>query len=249
MDIYINGAASSNHLTLDIKELIPDANLRRRMSHVVKMGVTTGMECLKKSSTDGVDAIVTAMGLGCLADSEKFLKNIMENEEQMLNPTPFIQSTFNTIGGQIALLTGNHGYNMTYSHRNESFESAFLDSYLLLSEGAANSVLVGSADELTPTLGQIMCRLGVSRKGITPSEGSCFFVLGATPSSSTVARITHFSIGNESIEGDFDKIVVPSNSYFTSTSEALWNGVEAVNNGAKRVLVSNGCYQIALQCL
>lgn len=29
---------------------------------------------------------------------------LMDNREQMLNPTAFIQSTFNTVGAQLALL-------------------------------------------------------------------------------------------------------------------------------------------------
>lgn len=51
-----------------------------------------------------VDAIITATGLGCLADTEKFMNALMDNREQMLNPTAFIQSTFNTVGAQLALL-------------------------------------------------------------------------------------------------------------------------------------------------
>ena len=81
----------------DYKEMITNANLRRRMSRMIKMGVACGLECLKDIPSEKVDAIITATGLGCLADTEKFMNALMDNREQMLNPTAFIQSTFNTV--------------------------------------------------------------------------------------------------------------------------------------------------------
>lgn len=47
---------------------------------------------------------------------------LMDNREQMLNPTAFIQSTFNTVGAQLALLLKIHAYNVTYVHRGLSLK-------------------------------------------------------------------------------------------------------------------------------
>ena len=69
-------------------------------------------------------------GLGCLEDTEKFLSSIYTNEEKLLNPTPFIQSTHNTVAGAIALAIKCHGYNATYTHRGFSFESALEDALI-----------------------------------------------------------------------------------------------------------------------
>lgn len=159
----------------DYKVCIVDAGLRRRMSRIVKMGVATAMDCLAKGNADEIDAIITATGLGCLGDTEKFMNSILDNGERLLNPTAFIQSTFNTIGAQIALLCKNHHYNMTYVHRGFSFESALLDAQMMLSEGEAEHILVGGIDELTESVFQIMNRLG--QKDIA-GEGAHFFVLG-----------------------------------------------------------------------
>ena len=107
MKLYVNCITSGAGLRRDIKELIPEMNLRRRMSRVVKSGVAAGIESLLEfGDRTAVEAVVTATGLGCIADSEKFLDSLIANEERMLNPTPFIQSTFNTVGAQIALLRG-----------------------------------------------------------------------------------------------------------------------------------------------
>lgn len=158
----------------DYKEMITNANLRRRMSRMIKMGVACGLECLKDIPPEKVDAIITATGLGCLADTEKFMNALMDNREQMLNPTAFIQSTFNTVGAQIALLLKIHAYNVTYVHRGLSFESALIDGIMSIAEGKQH-VLAGAMDEITPTSHIIQQRLGLL-KGTTAGEGAQFFL-------------------------------------------------------------------------
>ena len=44
MKLYVNCITSGAGLRRDIKELIPEMNLRRRMSRVVKSGVAAGIE-------------------------------------------------------------------------------------------------------------------------------------------------------------------------------------------------------------
>ncbi|NDV58758.1 beta-ketoacyl synthase chain length factor [Bacteroides sp. 519] len=171
----------------DYKELIPNPTLRRRMSRVVKMGVASGLECLAGYPTEDVEAIITATGLGCLADTEKFMNNLLDNNEQLLNPTAFIQSTFNTVGAQIALMCKNHSYNVTYAHRNFSFESALLDGILRISEGNKR-VLVGAFDEITPTGYAIQNRLGLYRT-YNAGEGSQFFLLSGQADADTIATV------------------------------------------------------------
>ena len=175
----------------DYKEWIPNATLRRRMSRMVRMGVATGLQCLGGQTGENaipVQAILTATGLGCLADTEKFLNTILDNDEQLLTPTAFIQSTFNTIGAQIALLTGNHSYNTTYVHRAFSLESALLDAALLLQEEEAQTVLVGAVDEMTPALQALLERFG-RRQKIRPGEGAAFFLLSGSPSADCRAEL------------------------------------------------------------
>lgn len=197
--IYIRHTASihpqgnpENHLYLsacepDYKGIITNATLRRRMSRIVKMGVACGLECIDGMASENIQGIITATGLGCLADTEKFLSTLIENEERMLNPTPFIQSTFNTIGAQIALFRQIHAYNMTYVHRGLSFESALLDGMLKIWEGADN-ILVGAIDEITDTSYAIQQRLGLL-KGMQAGEGAQFFLLSREAGEHPLAEI------------------------------------------------------------
>ena len=187
MKLYVNCITSGAGLRRDIKELIPEMNLRRRMSRVVKSGVAAGIESLLEfGDRAAVEAVVTATGLGCIADSEKFLDSLIANEERMLNPTPFIQSTFNTVGAQIALL---HCYNTTYANRWTSFENALTDAALRIGAGLSRAVLVGAFDETTPSAGIILQRLGVAQQGGW-GESSIFFVLTAEAFDTSVAAIT-----------------------------------------------------------
>lgn len=189
MAYYINSAASSGSLTRDIKELVPAPEMRRRMGRLLRMGVATGMEALA-ALPDGVEvgAIITATRLGCLADSERFLRSMVEDEGGLLNPTPFIQSTFNTVGAQIALLGRNHCYNMTYVHGEEGFQAALVDAMIQIDQAGARHVLVGLFDETTPTLERIKERMrGV--KGLPARDGAWFFVVSALPLEGCLAKV------------------------------------------------------------
>ena len=205
MKAYVNCITSGAELRSDIKVLIPEMNLRRRMSHVVKSGVAAGIESLLEFGARApIDAIITATGLGCIADSEKFLDGLIAGDETMLNPTPFIQSTFNTVGAQIALLRGLHCYNTTYAHRWTSFENALTDAALRIGAGWSQAVLVGAFDETTPSVEKVLQRLRVAQEGRW-GESSVFFVLTAERFDCSVAEITGIRIpaGTPAADGGY----------------------------------------------
>ncbi len=166
----------------DYKAFI-DSRMLRRMSKILKMGVSAGMQALADARLEKPDAICTATALGCTQDTDRFLRSLIEHKEQTLSPTSFIQSTHNTIGGQIALLLGLKEYNMCYTQRGHSFESALLDSLLLLEEGEAKNVLLGGVDELIEPVFTLQQRMGKYRNStgeetIFGGEGASFFALG-----------------------------------------------------------------------
>lgn len=172
---------------LGLPALIGNANMLRRMSRMVRMGVAAGMLCLDGIPNDDIGAIVTATCLGGLEDTEKFLAEISERNEAGLNPTPFMRSVFNTVGAQIALLKGIKVYNVTYVHRTASFENALSDALILISEGRRN-VLAGAFDEMTPSSVTVKERLGLYRHGRHPGEGASFFLLSDRSSDCLSAR-------------------------------------------------------------
>jgi 3-oxoacyl-(acyl-carrier-protein) synthase len=188
----------------DYKQWIADANMMRRMGRVVKMGIAAARLSMQQAGIAMPDAIITGTAYGCLADTGVFLTRMIQGEEKSLSPTPFIQSTHNTVSGQIALLLGCHAYNSTFVHKGFSFESALLDSIMILRENAARQVLTGGVDEITDHSHAILSRFGLykqeavrnttllqsSTHGTIAGEGAAFFVLGAEKGAHTVARLT-----------------------------------------------------------
>lgn len=158
-----------------------DPKLLRRMAKIIKMGVTAAAEALRDAGVEKPDAITTATALGCTQDTDRFLTSMIEFKEQTLSPTSFIQSTHNTIGGQIALQLGIHDYNMCYTQRGASFESALLDAILLLQNDEATQVLAGGFDELIDRVRILQERMGKYRH-TTAGEGAAFFVLSKNKS-------------------------------------------------------------------
>jgi 3-oxoacyl-[acyl-carrier-protein] synthase II len=144
----------------EYKNLIPPMQLRR-MSKTIRIGVAAAKICLRETGLEKPDAIHIGSAYGVLDDSEKFLNNLIEQQEQTLTPTSFIQSTHNTVSGQIALLTRCHGHNLTFVHKAHSFESALLDAAVFLQNHPQAIVLAGAVEECTPTAYDILRRFGM----------------------------------------------------------------------------------------
>ncbi|MBN2480132.1 MAG: beta-ketoacyl synthase chain length factor [Bacteroidales bacterium] len=175
----------------------------RRMSRIVRMGVCAAKKCMQDARISMPDAIITGTGLGCIEDTEKFLSSMIRNEERLLNPTPFIQSTHNTISSAIALAIKCHNYNSTYVHRGFSFDNALQDGILFLHENPGSNILVGGLDEITDHSYMITSRMGLWKRqsvnnlslleyddrGSLPGEGVAFFTLGTVNNNNAYARI------------------------------------------------------------
>jgi 3-oxoacyl-[acyl-carrier-protein] synthase II len=172
-----------------------DPKLLRRMSRVIKMGVVTASACLQDAGETDPGAIITGTAFGCMEDSDLFLQQLIARNEESLPPTPFIQSTHNTVGAQIALMLKCHHYNNTFAHGGVAFENALLDAILLLKDGETKTALVGGIDEITDSSYTIMSRFGFYKNGLVSSldlykthskgtiagEGAAFFLLSASP--------------------------------------------------------------------
>lgn len=253
MRCYIDKILTDRDVVTDIKQLIPDAGLRRRMSKVIKTAVATAIETIGGvEEIDSLDGIITATGWGCLTDSERFLRNIIADKEQLLNPTPFIQSTFNTVGGQIALLRHNHCYNVTFVNRSHSFEDALLDAVMRIEDGESSNVLVGSFDEQTTSQHKIMERMGTFRN-MEDGEGSVFVHLKAEASDRSLAEISAIDFPSHTlserecrdiyITGDDSELLYNSYCEFglfpTSSAQSLAKAVEKICQGAREVVIYN----------
>jgi 3-oxoacyl-[acyl-carrier-protein] synthase II len=228
MAIYINGAAaispqetwSEEHFLEEVhfqdgnSMYCKEPNYRdfinprflRRMSRVVKMGVCSAKISMQNQEEGfNPDAILVGTGMGCLEDTEKFLKDIYQSEEQISSPTQFMQSTHNTVASQIAIMLGCKNYNFTYVHRGFSFESAMFDAMLQFAEGDGKKmdILLGGLDEITETYLDVTQKLKFWKPNnegadfqlngswdhIQAGEGAAFFVLSNERKASTYAEL------------------------------------------------------------
>ena len=133
----------------DYKEYISPKE-GRRMGKLMKAATLTSLMALREARIECPDAIITATANGMLETSEKFLVDMVDNGEETLSPTLFMQSTHNTIGSAIAIRTQCHGYNITYTQGKDSMKWALRDAERLIRMGKAKTVLVGCHDESSP---------------------------------------------------------------------------------------------------
>lgn len=179
--LYISGTSYVSTDEPDYKEVITDANSRRRMGRLLKMAVWCGLKSLDGVPSERVAGIITSTGAGFMKDTISFGSSIFDREETLLNPSPFIQSTFNTASGYIALIRKIHAYNTTYVQQADGFAASLVDAAMLLDDaGEGNVALVGAFDEVTPEVDVIRQRLGLYRVGdgfLPLGEGAAAFLL------------------------------------------------------------------------
>ncbi len=187
-----------------------DVKLIRRMSRIIRMGITCSASALQEADITVPDAVIVGTAFGCLEDTHAFLSRMVTYKEEMLSPTSFIHSTHNTIAAQIALHHKSYGYNSTYVHRNASFECALADALLLMEEKSHNTVLVGGADETIDPVFNIMSRMGKFKpaldeqiaiyenenRGTVSGEGAAFFTLSDKKTEKSYAQILGTEIYN-----------------------------------------------------
>ena len=187
--------ASPSCILPDFKAFIPPLQLRR-LSRMARMGITSAKICLQDGLADHIDAIITATGYGFQEDMARFLTDLLEQEEQQLPPTYFVQSGYNAMAGMLAMFLSCSGYNNNFVSRGLAFETALMDALLLLAEKETQSVLLGAFDEKSSQQYGEFIRKGYLKKeqinhlslfksqtqGTIHGEGVAFFLLSANPS-------------------------------------------------------------------
>ena len=240
------------------KEYIPPAMLRR-MSRLVKFSLVSAFNCLNQVKEDTIDAIITTTGLGCIDDTGVFLKQMHENGETLMNPTTFIRSTHNAVGGQIALIKGLRVPNYTFSQKETSFEIGLLDAMMMLEEGEAKNILFGGFDELTPLSLNLWKQMGclaekeldgnslkkASNSGIILGEGAGFFVLSAKEGSSKSSKLVDVEI-HRTATCDCNRLLkkfLVKHNLHSSDINLLVLGLDGTPNTKNLVLLLNSDFE------
>ena len=241
MDLYINGTSSisafNSQQGLRIEDadrficiepdykLIIDSRQLRRMSRIMRMSLATAIKTLEVANVQVPQAVITATGLGCLDDTGNFLIKMCDPDNRMMNPTAFIQSIHNTMGGQIAIHLKSNCYNNTFTQDVLSFEHALLDTIMILEEGTITSALLGGIDELTELKQDLTSRLYKAQK-----ESRGYFGQGE--------GCAFFSISGVMSQVKLETLILSQNSKHTDISDYIINHLAS---GAKTLILTGKC--------
>ncbi len=132
----------------------------RRMTPQMRQLVSVARQALQDAEIEQPDAIVCATQWGCMLQSMRFLQDMIDTHEKELKPTPFIQSTHNTVASLMAILTNNHGYNATYSQGKQSLDCAMMDIRCQMALGRIHSALVLEFDEQVDAWDEVLALIG-----------------------------------------------------------------------------------------
>lgn len=223
------------------KDLIAPA-MSRRMAKGVKMGIYAANKALFNAKMVDPQAVIVGTGLGCIEDSEKFLDAIIENDEQFLTPTAFIQSTHNTVAAQIALHLQCKAYNFTYVNGANSFESALFDAFMQLKHFNKENILIGGVDEIAPYTFSMYEMIGKVKqsgeevnfknpqtKGIALAEGATFFALSNNKTNNSYAEVLDVILFNAFKDDEATEIntFLAKNNLSISDLDVVFFGVNA----------------------
>ncbi len=169
------------------------ANILRRMSKTVKIGMAAAMPLLNREQPP--DGIIIGTANGGMEESGRFLNQIVEYNEDMLTPGNFVQSTPHAVSSQLSMLLGSKKYNITHVQRGLAFENAAIDAAMLCNENPAGTYLLGGVDEIAAYHYEVDRLDGWYRQDDTGSknlynagaagsiagEGAAMFLIGQQP--------------------------------------------------------------------
>jgi 3-oxoacyl-[acyl-carrier-protein] synthase II len=229
-------------VTPEFKSYINPVQLRR-MSRMFKIGLSAAKICALDAKLDMPDGIITASGYGCIGDTSKFLIEVIENDEKQLTPTLFMQSTYNSISGGIAMNMKCNNYNTTYVHRGYAFETALQDAMMQIADAPSKRILIGGFDETNDGQFGIGQRTGhfkmeminnlslfkTEGHGTLQGEGAAFFTLGGEKTTNTYCRIS----GLQLVYGPKDiSVLIKAIDEMLAENGLAVNDIDIVINGA-----------------
>ncbi|NLZ16783.1 MAG: 3-oxoacyl-ACP synthase [Desulfobulbaceae bacterium] len=122
----------------------------RRLKRLARLSLALAAASVPEDSgqdaSTSVESVFMGTGWGALSETADFLTRLEESGQQFPSPTDFIGSVHNSPAGQIALMLGAKGANVTTSGGSQSFEQACFAAELLACREGQAALLLG-ADE------------------------------------------------------------------------------------------------------
>lgn len=130
----------------------------RRLKRLPRLALALATDACRPLAA-GSTPVAVSLGTawGTLSEAHDFLQRLFETRQQFPSPTDFVGGVHNAPAGQIAMLLGAMGANVTTSGGDVSFEQALLTAELLTRPGAEPMLLLG-VDEAQPVFAPLFDR-------------------------------------------------------------------------------------------
>jgi len=170
LESFFSGKSCQGLLSVsDISENLPKKQIRR-LKRLPRLSLSLAAAALENSdSTLSPSAVFFSTGWGSLSETDDFLLKLYKNDEKFSSPMDFIGSVHNAPAGQIAIMHGTTGPNITMTGGNYSFEQALIAASQLAPDNE-NPVLVVGADEFQNRLSPLI-DLSVAKNPIFSDGG------------------------------------------------------------------------------
>jgi 3-oxoacyl-[acyl-carrier-protein] synthase-1/3-oxoacyl-[acyl-carrier-protein] synthase II len=181
------GESCKGILSLDDISAILPAHRVRRLKYLPRMVMALAEDARRRSGgKDPPATIFFGTAWGALSETHAFLKGLYETGERFASPTDFIGSVHNAPAGQVAMMYGTTGANVTTTGGDASFEQALIAAGYL-GRGQDRPTLVVGADEYHEPLSALFDPS--VRADDIPSAGGAALLLNPE---STAAGVTVF---------------------------------------------------------
>ncbi len=144
----LSGSSAAGMATLDIlsKKLPP--RLVRRLQRLPRMTLSLAASActdaeLANARHGKPGSVFMGTGWGALSETYDFLSRLNESREEFPSPTDFVGSVHNGPAGQVAILFGATGPNITTSGGDYSFEQALFAAQLSCNESISSALVLG----------------------------------------------------------------------------------------------------------
>jgi len=198
----IEGLLTGNQVAgcvdVDLAAAALEAKTIRRLKRLPRMALG-----LARSACDDVAPAVApasvfmGTGWGALSETNDFLDRLFATDERFPSPTDFVGSVHNSPAGQVAIMLGATGANITTSGGDYSFEQALFAADLMIGED--ETALVLGVDEYHQRLSPLFDpSVG---GGAAPADGGGGFVVSRSRSGGSCrVRLSYYGAGSAGTE-------------------------------------------------
>ncbi len=160
----------------------------RRLKRLPLMSLCLTAAAQKGAGANMVQSIFFGTGWGALSETHDFIRGLYDSGEKFPSPIDFIGSVHNAPAGQVALLTGATGPNITVSNGDYSFEQALLSAQMLADP---NPFMVLAADEGHPVLSPLFDP-SVTEKDVLSDGGGALLLQRQSQTDEPVVELKYY---------------------------------------------------------